>query len=147
MTKVNLAALRLLLSPIGECPMIGPEAGTFNQDGISCLKSPHGSIRYVHATGGRITSALQVLVSTNAAVATNAYTDNGFLRRGQARQLIMRAMQDFQALEFSQERSDDGAALVKSIKSAIGNSGHFDFNSPSQTDHGAEVTIERPSAG
>lgn len=117
MSTVNEDALRLLLAPSGESPLVGAEIGIVEPEGITYLISPHASVRYVYAVGGKIVSALQVMVSDKKGVATNVYTDPAFRRQGLARELAARARLDFANLEFSGERSPDGQAWVQSLQS------------------------------
>lgn len=116
MSTVNESALRLLLSPVSECPMIGPEMGLFERDGVSYVFNQYGSVRYVYCAAGQPVAALQIMVGAGKAVATNAYTNPEFRRKGLATELAKRAAADIPGLEFSDERSADGQAWVASIE-------------------------------
>lgn len=118
MTEVNEQALALLLSPKGKCPTIGPEAGSFNKDGVSTWRSPHGSIRYVRAVKGRIVAALQVMVREQSAVAQNVYTLPEARRKGFATELWEAAIADFPHLVAGDERSSDGENWARSVVKA-----------------------------
>lgn len=115
MSTVNESALRLLLSPVSQCQTIGSEQGLFPRDGIGHATSAQGSVRYVYSVAGRQVSALQVMVGNGRAVATNVYTDPEFRRNGLAAQLIRLARINHPSMEFSEERSEDGEALVKAL--------------------------------
>lgn len=113
--KVNLDALRLLLERPGQCPLIGVEQGKYFPDGISRLDNSFGSIRFILSIENQVVSALQVMASDRACIATNAYTDAPHQRMGYASKLAERALQDFPSLQFSDERSSDGQFWVSSL--------------------------------
>lgn len=120
MPSVNVEALRLLLSPPSECPQIGAEIGRAAKEGISTFISPFGSVRYVYARAGRIVAALQVMVGSGIATATNVFTAPDFRRQGLASQLAARAKIDYENLQFSKERSPDGQAWVHALQESPG---------------------------
>jgi 8-oxo-dGTP pyrophosphatase MutT (NUDIX family)/predicted GNAT family acetyltransferase len=115
-TTANQEAMSMLLLPPGACPLIGLEAGKLKETGISVLRSPTGSIRYVYAVDGTVISALQVMKDRDGrAVATNVYTDPGHRRKGYAKELAARARLDFPSMALSDERTSDGAAWAQAI--------------------------------
>ena len=113
--------LSYLVGKPGEIDQIGEEAGLVKKDGISVLKSPEGSYRYVFSQGGRIVSALQVLSKDGKkGVAANVYTAPEFRRQGLASQLLEKARSDFESIEMSDDLSQAGQAFVEATQQPAG---------------------------
>lgn len=115
---VNEESLSLLLQKAGNCSLIGPEKRTMCTEQIEHLESPEGSHRFIFVENGQTLSAIQIMSKDGEkGVLTNAFTVPGARRRGLALQLVKMAKSHFLDLEYSQERSAQGAAWVEHLES------------------------------
>lgn len=116
----NDDGMRDLLAPKGESASIGEETGASVRNGIAAFKSPHGSTRYVTYLDGKPVSVLQVMSRDGkTGIATNAYTLPSARRQGLSAAMFKKARSDFDKIEYSEDLSSDGAALVNSIEEGL----------------------------
>lgn len=116
-SSVNHEALKTLLLKSGCNPLIGPEVRAILSENIELMESRDGSYRYIFQENGEILSGIQVMSRDGQnGVLVNAFTAPEARRRGLASKLIEAAKSRFSSLEYSEERSIDGAALVESLE-------------------------------
>lgn len=115
----NDAAMQDLLAKPGQSKSVGQETGRMSKEGISRLKSPFGSTRYVYSEGGQAKAVLQIM-STDGQVGTiaNVYTVPDARRKGIASQLMERARKDFKQIHHNADLSPAGAAWANSVEGA-----------------------------
>lgn len=115
------ASMRDLLLPVSESGSVGYETGRMVDDGISILKSPQGSTRYLYSEKGDPKAVLQIMSRDGkVGVATNVYTVEEARRRGLASKLLAAAKRDFGRIDNSDSITRDGAAWLNGQDSAIG---------------------------
>jgi hypothetical protein len=108
--------LAWLLSPAGDTPTIGDEKGKVKPNGVSVLKSPFGSYRYVYSKNGDIVSAIQIMSRDGKnGIVANVFTHKDHRRKGYATALHKQIQKDFTSISHSDDRSDDGANWIKSL--------------------------------
>lgn len=126
----NMGGMRDLLSDVGQSLCIGAERGVLRAEGVSTLRSDAGSTRYVYCEQGKRLAVLQVMSRDGLnGVATNVYTVAEARRRGLASRLMAQAKADFRTLVYSDDLTEDGAALLNAIdrceQDAIGGEGEM----------------------
>jgi len=122
----NEAAMMELLAPCSQSRSIGEEipankaARAFvenGEDGIALFRSPQGSFRFVFIKDGQALGALQVMqAKPGHEVAANIFVLPEARRRGVAQALFGAAHEKFQALRYSTDLTNDGAALLNSLE-------------------------------
>ena len=122
----NEAAMMELLAPCSQSRSIGEEipankaARAFvgnGKDGIALFRSPQGSFRFVFIKDGQALGALQVMqAKPGHEVAANIFVLPEARRRGVAQALFGAAHEKFQALRYSTDLTNDGAALLNSLE-------------------------------
>lgn len=112
----NESAMAMLLLPCGRSPLIGPEVGRELEPGLSVFKSSAGSFRFVRESEGRVVAAVQVMsMDGEVGLIANVYTDPSARRRGYASECMAAATRFFKAVDYSEDVSPDGAALLNAI--------------------------------
>jgi hypothetical protein len=103
----------------GGVPFIGPETGKVKKDGLSVLKNPWGSTRYVWAVDGRIVGVLQIVHRPgDYARVANVVVKPDFQRQGIATKLFRRAEKDFGVVLHAEPaaRSPLGQSWISSLQ-------------------------------
>jgi 8-oxo-dGTP diphosphatase len=86
---ISNESLSYLTGAPGSVPAIGEETGKVKPEGISVLKSPFGSHRYVMSKNGKIVSAIQVMSANGTSgYVANVFTDKSERRKGNGKALI-----------------------------------------------------------
>jgi len=110
--------LSLILATRGGVPFIGPERSKGERDGIARFDSPHGSRRYVMLDRGEPVAAAQFMeIKPGVLKLAQVFVVAGLRRRGLARALVARAMQDFRAVlpADEEDRSPAGDAMSRAV--------------------------------
>lgn len=105
--------------------MIGKEVGKEVRDGVALFfqsrrtfnpNYPYakgGSYRFVRFVDGQIVAGLQVMsLSGRDGIVANVYCHPEWRRKGYATELLEAAREVFEAIEFDDDRSNDGQAWV-----------------------------------